>query len=262
MTGSRPPGPIGSPGVLDHFDPGEGTELFQLPHDATPGPIGLALSPVVFASPKTPASKAVGRALIVIGAGHDDLADGVRYKGKKYFRQAALGVFDPYTKGHDVTLKFVTSAKDMTKLLEGDTWNVVLYFGHGVLNRQELMPGYGSGGPSLKKDSFAAALKRSNAAKIYLFGCNAGFTGLARAVSKQLPSATVHGTFGELDVEWRQEGKGKRVTENKFVLKEPLVEFKGGFQTNNGAKTKQRRREIGDPISLDGDPLGEDLIDQ
>jgi hypothetical protein len=139
-----------------------------------------------------------------------------------------------------------------------------VYFGHGVLTSQELMPGYGQtlGGESLKRDEFAAALKKSNPKNVYMFGCRAGWTGHARALSKDLPGTSVSATFNELDVDWVQRGKGKTMTENKFIMKEGLTEYKDGFQMKDGKKTKKRRQEMSDLISTDGDLFDEQLIDQ
>jgi hypothetical protein len=199
------------------------------------------------------------KALIAIGTGHDGIKKGVRLNSDKYFDQSARNSFAPYTKGHDVHLVHVDSAKEMRDLIEGGTWNVVLYFGHGVENQMALAPK--EGGTLLSMGELAKALQKAQATQVYLFGCKAGQTGLARKLSKEVPGATVHGTFGSLDVDWEQRMGPDKTFTNRFIFKEALTDYKGGFQTKDGKRTKQRRRENDDPLTIDGDPLGE-MVDQ
>ena len=201
-------------------------------------------------------------ALIIIGNGQESLGDGVGNNSRKYFNEAARDAFRQYTKKKgNARLVHVKSSQEMIKLIEGGSWDVVVYFGHGVLNIPELMPGYETG-VTLKQNELGIALKKANVQQVYLFGCNAGYTGFARALSKTLPSANIYATFNELDVEWRQYEEEKQMLVNKFILKEPVTEYKNGLQMINGKKAKKRKREIGDPIDIDGDPLGPSLIDQ
>jgi hypothetical protein len=226
---------------------------------AAPGPIGLRLwqeDPT--ASPKAGPTSSKPRALIIIGTGHDSIQKGVRLKGDTYFDKAALASFAAFTPSHDVTLRHVKSAKEMKELIEGGTWDVVIYFGHGVENQMALAPD--ERGRILKKEEFAQALQKAQVKKVYLFGCKAGQTGLARQLSKDVPGATVYGTFGSLDVDWEQRKDPDGTFTNKFDFKEPLTEYTGGFQTKDGRKTKQRRHERGDPITMGDDPLGGELM--
>jgi hypothetical protein len=229
---------------------------------AAPGPIGLRLwqeDPT--ASPKAGPTSSKPKALIVIGTGHDSIKKGVRFTGDTYFDKAALASFAAYTPSHDVTLRHVKSAKEMKELIEGGTWDVIIYFGHGVENQMALAPQ--EGGRILKKEELAQALQKAGVKKVYLFGCKAGLTGLARALSKDVPGATVYGTFGSLDVDWEQRKDPDGTFTNKFDFKEPLTEYTGGFQTKDGKKTKQRRHERGDPITISDEPLGgEPMVDQ
>lgn len=205
------------------------------------------------------------KALIVLGDGHDHIKQGVRLRSDTYFDKAAEASFAPYTKDHAVTIVHVTSAQHMKQVIEGGTWNVVIYFGHGVENMAALAPK--EKGAVLKKEDLVTALQAAKVHEVYFFGCKAGWTGLARAVSKSIPGAKVHGTFGSLDVEWEQSMDKNRNFTNKFTFKEPLTEYTGGFQTKDGKKVKQRRVELTDPrgpIKPTNDPLGvgEDMIDQ
>ena len=227
-----------------------------------PGPIGTTLWQKDSTLPaKTATKSSRNKALIILGTGHDSIKKGVRLKSDQYFDKAALGSFAPYTKDHDVTLVHVNSAKEMKDLIEKDTWNVVIYFGHGVENQMALAPK--EMGKILTEAELAKALQKSKTKRVYLFGCKSGATGLARKLSKDVPGATVNGTFGSLDVDWEQRKDKDGTITNRFIFKEPLTEYNDGFQTKNGVKTKQRRRERGDPISIGNDPLGEEpLIDQ
>ena len=112
------------------------------------------------------------------------------------------------------------------------------------------------GGRILKKEELAQALQKAQVKKVYLFGCKAGLCGLARQLPKDVSGATVYGTFGSLDVDWEQRKDPDGTFTNKFDFKEPLTEYTGGFQTKDGRKTKQRRHERGDPITMSDDPFG------
>jgi hypothetical protein len=226
---------------------------------SAPGPIGLRLwQEDPGASPQGGPTSPKPKALIIIGTGHDSIRSGVRFKDDSYFDKAALSSFAAYTPSHDVTLRHVKSAKEMKDLIAGGTWDVVIYFGHGVENMMALAPQ--EGGRMLKKEELVEALQKGQVKKVYLFGCKAGQTGLARQLSKEVPGATVYGTFGSLDVDWEQRKDPDGTFTNKFDFKEPLTEYTGGFQTKNGKKTKQRRHERGDPITVSDDPLGGELM--
>ncbi len=259
MTRARLPGPLGSIAADTGLDPESEPwigETDSSTHRGARGPVGLQLNLPVFAAPnlgKTGGAKS--RALIVIGTGHASIKSGVRLKSDKYFDKAALTSFGPYTKGHSVTLRHVNSAAQMKKLIESDSWDVVIYFGHGVENQQALAPK--EMGKTLSKDDLVAALKTAGSKKVYLFGCKAGYTGLARAVSKELGGANVYGTFGSLDVDWEQSKDPDGTFTNRFKFKEALTEYTGGFQTEKGKKTSTRKTEMDDPIGISDDPLGE-----
>jgi hypothetical protein len=225
-----------------------------------PGPIGRTLWQKNSTLPEPAATKSSKpKALIVLGTGHDGIKKGVRLNSDKYFDKSARDSFAPYTKDHEVTLVHVDSAKEMRELIEGDTWNVVIYFGHGVENQMALAPK--EGGKQLNEEELANALKKAQTKQVYLFGCKAGETGLARKLSKDVPGTTVHGTFGSLDVDWEQRMDPDKTFTNKFVFKEVLTEYKSGFQMKDGKKTKQRRQERGDRITIGDDPL-EPMVDQ
>lgn len=252
MALSRTPGPAG--GVLGRINKPGG------PGSVSPRPLGLEIRSPIFAAPRlaqvSPPKAASNKALIVIGDGHDSMKQGVRLKNDKYFDQAALTSFAAYTKGYTVTLVHVNSAADMKRVIEKGSWDVVIYFGHGVMNQMALAPK--ETGKRLSKEDLESALQTAGAKKVYLFGCRAGWTGLARQLSKSLPGATVFGTFGTLDVEWEQRKDADSTFTNQFIFKEGLTEFTSGAQTEGGKKTKTRRQEMGDPIQVTDSPIGED----
>lgn len=262
MAQFRVPGPIGFDGGGFHRGSVGRTDLLGPASGEQPGPIGRTLwqkqSPGPSPAPTTKAAR--GRALIVIGTGHDGIKKGVRRKGDDWFDKAALGSFGSFTTGLDVKLVHVDSADAMKAAIENGPWDVVVYFGHGVENQMALAPK--EMGRVLKEPDLAAALKTGQAKKVYLFGCKSGMTGLARQLSKDVPGATVYGTFGSLDVEWEQRMDPDGTFTNKFNFKEPLTEYTGGFQTENGKKTAKRRQEMRDPISVDGNPFEEPMVPQ
>lgn len=226
-----------------------------------PGAVGRTLWQKQSNAPAPVATKTSSpKALIIIGTGHDGIKKGVRLKSDTYFDKAAHTSFAPYTKGYDVTLKHVESAQEMKRLISGDKWDVVIYFGHGVENQMALAPR--ETGKILSKDELVEALKAAQTTQVYLFGCKAGYTGLARQLSKEIPGSKIFGTFGSLEVDWEQRKSPDGPLINKFNFKEPLTEYLGGFQTKDGEKEKQRRQEMKDPITLGGDPLGEPMVDQ
>jgi hypothetical protein len=230
---------------------------------AVPGPTGLRFGPddqttTSNVGSGSPSSKP--KALIIIGAGQDGIKKGVRFKGDDYFDKAAHNSFAAYTADHDVTLRHVSSAQEMKDLIESDTWDVVIYFGHGVENQMALDP-HERGRPLTEAD-LAQALKKAQTKNVFLFGCKAGETGLARKLSKDVPGVTVAATFGTLEASWKQgqERKGGTFT-NEFDFKSPLTEYNGGFAVKGGKKTDKRPRERGDKIQSTDDPLS-DSVDQ
>ena len=169
MTQSRIPGPLGGSPDADTLEARAiGISLRPGRHspqaDSPPGPVGLHVwnSPI-YAAPNS-VTKAVntasgGNALIVVGTGHDDLKKGVRHSDDKHFNQAILEFFAPHTKGMNVTIKHVKSAKEMKQLIAGGSWNLVAYFGHGVVNQMALEPQ--ERGARLSKDELVSALKQA-----------------------------------------------------------------------------------------------------
>jgi hypothetical protein len=252
MALPRTPGPIG----LDRqgYDP-DGTSrngVLDRARGEPQGPLGRTLwqkkSAPDTAPDPAPAGQAKGRALIVIGTGHDSIKQGVRFKSDDYFNKAALASFAAYTGSHQVKLVHVDSAAAMKKEIENGPWDVVIYFGHGVENQRALAPK--EMGKHLSEADLAAALKKAGAKSVYLFGCKAGATGLARMLSKDVPGATVYGTFGSLDVDWEQKKEPNQPLVNRFVFKETLTEYKDNFQMEKGKKASKRKHEMGDPIDM------------
>jgi hypothetical protein len=188
----------------------------------------------------------------------------VRLKGDDYFDKAARSSFAPYTTGHDVTIKHVQSAREMKQLIEGSTWDVVIYFGHGVENDKALAPQ--EGGRPLKKEELQAALKASGAKQVYLFGCKSAWTGLARDLSKELQGTSVYGTSESLDVDWVQSKDSNGTFTNKFVFKQPLKRYIGGNQVNvnDGSKLERREMEMNDRLEIktSDSPLGPPTVPQ
>ena len=264
MTQARIPGPLGQSPNGDAIEersiglslrPGR-----RAPHgDRPPGPIGLYVwNTPIYAAPKSVA-KAVntgsgGKALIVVGTGHDDLKRGVRHSDDKHFNQAILDFFAPHTKGMNVTIKHVKSAKEMKQLIAGESWDLVAYFGHGVVNQMALEPQ--ERGARLSKDELVSALKQAKPSRVILMGCKAGWTGLGRQISKELPGVTVGATFESLDVTWEQ-GRKDGQDYNRLTPSEEFTDYKDGFRIENGQKAKWRKREQVDKLDLEGDPLGE-----
>jgi hypothetical protein len=264
MTQSRIPGPLGQTPDADTLEPRSiGLSLRpgrRAPHaDTPPGPVGLHVwnSPIL-AAPNTVAkavnSGAGGKALIVVGTGHDDLKRGVRHSDDKHFNQAILDFFAPHTKGMDVTIKHVKSAKEMKQLIAGGSWDLVAYFGHGVVNQMALEPL--ERGARLSKDELVSALKQAKPSRVILMGCKAGWTGLGRQISTELPGVTVSATFESLDVSWEQ-GRKDGQNYNRLTPSEEFTDYKDGLHIENGQKAKWRKREQVDKLDPNGDPLGE-----
>ena len=265
MTQSRIPGPLGRTPDADTIE-ARTIELSLRPGrrapqaDSPPGPVGLHIwSAPIFAAPgvvaKVTNTGSGGKALIVVGTGHDDLKKDVRYPDDKHFTQAILEYFAPHTKGLTVTIKHVNSAKEMKRLIAEGSWELVAYFGHGVVNQMALEPK--EGGARLSKDELVTALKQAKPSRVLLMGCKAGWTGLGRQISTELPGVTVGATFESLDVTWEQ-GKPKDGDfYNRLKPSEEFTLYKDGFQLDNGQKAKWRKREQVDKLDPNGDPLGE-----
>ena len=191
-----------------------------------------------------------GKGLIIVGAGQEQLTQNMQDPGDKAFDAAIKGMFGAQMKGLNVTIKHVKSAAEMTQLLKSGSWDAVAYFGHGVVNDQALAPS-GHADKSLSRADLAAALRAANPKNVYLMGCTAGWTGLARNLSADLPGTSVFGTFDILDVTWQrgQDAGGNKV--NRMTPNQPFTEYQGGFRTENGKKATQRPRERGDPLVID-----------
>src|SRR5918994_1014005 len=264
MTQARIPGPLGHSPNSDAIET-RSKEMSLRPGrpgpqgDRPPGPIGLHVwKGPIYAAPNSVAkvvnTGSGGKALIVIGTGHDDLKRGVRHSDDKYFNQAILEFFAPRTKGLSVTIKHVTSAKEMKQLIASELWDVVAYFGHGVVNQMALEPK--ERGARLSKDELVSALKQAKPSRVLLMGCKAGWTGLGRQISTELPGVTVSATFESLDVSWEQGSKDGQ-NYNRLTHSEEFTDYKDGFRIENGQKAKWRKREQVDKLDPNGDPLGE-----
>lgn len=184
----------------------------------------------------------------------------MRLKSDDYFDRAAQTTFAPYLTGTKVTIKHVNSAKEMWQVIAGGTWDVVIYFGHGVENARALAPN--ETGAHLKEEELMAALKAAKTKQVVLAGCKSAETGLARALSEQLPGTNVYGNFEGLDADWVQKGDSNgNLTTNKFQFKQPFARYKDGFQVDvkTGAKLVRRLAERGD--SIVDDPTASPLDD-
>jgi hypothetical protein len=255
MVLPRTPGPIGLDRRDHDADRSGRNDVLDPTRGEPSGPLGRTLwqkKSTDTAPDPTPAGQAQGRALIVIGTGHDSIKQGVRFKTDEYFDKAALASFAAYYGSHKVTLVHVDSAAAMKKVIENGPWDVVIYFGHGVENQRALAPK--EMGKPLSEADLASALKKASVKSVYLFGCKAGATGLARLLSKDVPGATVYGTFGSLDVEWEQKKDPDTPLVNRFIFKEALAEYKDNFQMEKGKKLKTRKHEMGDKIDMNADP--------
>jgi hypothetical protein len=258
MAQSGIPGPLGL-NQLEALNPGHHPTKGR----AIPGPTGLRFGPDdTTSSPNAGSGSASSKpkALIVIGAGQDGIKKGVRFNSDDYFDKSARNSFAAYTADHDVTLRHVSTAQEMKDLIESDTWDVVIYFGHGVENQMALDPH--ERGKPLTEAELAQALKKAQTKNVFLFGCKAGETGLARKLSKDVPGITVAATFGVLEASWKQgqDRKGGTFT-NEFDFKSPLTEYNGGFAVKGGRKMDKRPRERGDQIKSTDD-LNDDSVDQ
>ncbi len=255
-------GPMGCPCNSPVIDSGTLSRTAS-PQRGVTGAQMLWLAPGGPGSSQAQSAPAKAKVLILVGGGQGYLKKGVRYNSNKYFDQAARKSLDQYTKGYDVVIEHVNSAKKMKELIESREWNKVIYFGHGVLNQMALAPDPSGNGKILKIDEFAKVLSKAKVKEVYLFGCRSGYTGLARNLSRKL-KRTVYGTFNDLDVEWVQKGGSSgKIDTNEFNFKESLTEYTNGFQTKDGKKTEQRREERNDPVNISNDPLSENpMIDQ
>src|SRR4029077_12938921 len=79
-------------------------------------------------------------ALIVVGEGQDNIKAG---RSDAQFDAVIMKEFEKYVPGYVITLKHVASAKAMTNLIAGSSWDAVFYFGHGVISSdQKLNPAH------------------------------------------------------------------------------------------------------------------------
>lgn len=272
MVQSRLPGPIGLDGLLSEngLNPqtgGRGLDLPAAKGGALPGGLEHTLwqkqSDVPVTDPAIKSSPS--SALIVIGTGHDHIKEGVKFTSNHHFDKAAQTTFAPYLTKAKVTVKHVSSAKEMKQVIAGGTWDVVIYFGHGVENARALAPN--ETGTHLKEEELVAALRTAKVKRVVLAGCKSAATGLARSLSKQLPGTDVYGNAEGLDAEWVQEGdSNNNVTTNKFQFTQSFVRYKDGFQVDvkTGTKLTRRLAERGDPIVDDptASPLDEPTVPQ
>jgi hypothetical protein len=258
MVQSRIPGPIGLDGMLSEAGPHhqsgvKGLDIPATKGGATPGGLGRTLWQKQSGLPASPPpiKSSSPSALIVIGTGHDHIKKGVRFKSDDYFDKAAQTTFAPHLTGAKVTIKHVSSAREMKDVIAGGTWDVVIYFGHGVENAKALAPN--ETGPHLKEEELVSALKAAKAKRVVLAGCKSAATGLARALSKQLPGTNVYGNAEGLDASWLQKMDTEGNFTNEFQFVQQFSRYNGGFQVDvkTGAKLARRLVERGDPIVND-----------
>jgi hypothetical protein len=185
-------------------------------------------------------------ALIILGAGQEQLKNG---RSDAQLDQALLDATKDYTAGCTVTLKHVSSARQMTDLIAGGHWDVIVYLGHGVINAQELDPGHDASA-LLTKGNLASALQKAKPTSVYLLGCSSGATGLARGLSKTLKGTSVYGETDILEVKW-QSTPTKNGTQNSVTWSEKPVEYVDGKLMQNGKPAARRPHEMNDPISTD-----------
>jgi hypothetical protein len=195
---------------------------------------------------QTPASK--GTALIIVGAGQSSVKQG---RTEAQFDQALRQYFDQYVKGYNVTLKHVSSAKEMIDQIAGSTWDVVIYFGHGVLSGEQLLAPGSSYSAPLKPDDLASALQKAGTSRVYIFGCDSALTGLARYLSKQLKGTSVTGMSDDLEVKWKSK-TDKQGTQNEMTFKGKPSEYVNGQYMENGKAAARRPHERLDPLTTDG----------
>ena len=143
----------------------------------------------------------------------------------------------------------------MKELIEGGSWDVVIYFGHGVENQMALAPD--ERGRILKKEELAQALQKAQVKKVYLFGCKAGLTGLARQLSKDVLGATVYGTFGSLDVDGEQRKDPDGTFTNKFDSRSRLPNTPVDFKPKTEGRPSNAAMNGATPLQRATTPWGE-----
>ena len=202
-------------------------------------------------APTAVAKRVKPKALVLVG---DDLTfrKGVKHNNNKMLNKALRKLFVSYISGFTLKIVYVKTNEAMLSEIESNSWDAVIYFGHGVTNAQKLAPGEA---PYLSKESLAKSLKKANPKQVYLVGCRSGWTGLARSLSRQLKSTTVFGTFNDVDISWEQRGRKGKITKNELTLSEQFTEYRTGLKYVKGKKSKTREREMGDPIGSGADPL-------
>jgi hypothetical protein len=258
MTAGRVPGPLGAghDGIANDFLTNRVHRIGSgaTRQGAVPGPLGQHFYADKAGGSGGPPAPLVGkkRALIVIGAGQEQLKKGMGRAGtNENLDAAARSAFAPFTKDLDVTLRHVKNAKEMKDLIGIHTWDVVVYFGHGYVNARALSPAH-DGNDALEQADFAAALKAAGVKKVYLFGCSAADTGLARTLSTDLPGTNVYGILDTLEARWEM-GRDASGAYNRLKFSEQPTEYTNGKRTVDGKKTPKRPRDRLDPIKAGDD---------
>ena len=179
-----------------------------------------------------------GKALIIVGAGQEELSR-VHSPSRQNFDAAAKAMLLPQTKGLDVEIVHVNSAAEMVNKLKSGSWDTVVYMGHGVTRSPQINPS-GKHDPSkfLDEAALAAALKQGNPKNVYLLGCAAVDTGLARTLSKDLPDSGVNGIEDVLEVNWEQKGVGKRIDVNQMSHEKPFVGTRTGLKWTRATRPR------------------------
>jgi hypothetical protein len=196
-------------------------------------------------------SPAKKTALIIVGGGQTDLKAG---RTDAQLDDVLRKEFEKYVKGYTVTLKHVSSAKAMTDLIAGSSWDAVIYFGHGVLGNEGMLNPAGDYG-YLKPEDLIASLQRAKPGKVYILGCESARTGLARRVSKAVSGASVFGMVDDLDVTWKTTKTDQGVDNSLSINAEPS-EYVNGRYVVNGQTPARRPHEAGDPVDPTGGPGG------
>jgi hypothetical protein len=256
MVAGRVPGPLG----LNDYGVDSAIGRARIgPHAprgaAPPGPLGFHgyADPNGGSGGQAATGSTKPRALIVIGAGQDELKRAHGRDGTDAnLDAAARAAFKPYVKDSDVTIRHVRNSAEMKAVIVSQNWDIVVYFGHGFVNARSLSPAH-NGNDELTESDLANALNTAHAKKVYLIGCSAADTGLARSLSTDLPGTSVYGMLNELEAKWEM-NKSKSV--NNLTFGEQPTEYTNGKRTVDGQPTATRPRDRLDGISTD-DSSGE-----
>lgn len=180
------------------------------------------------------------KVLVLYGEGmFEDFAKVTRNHNRTSYEQVLkAGYKEEAGDNAEITVRRLSlkNREDLADLFKGQSYDVIIYNGHGGTRTKEIFPG---NQVALSPQDIRSALGNAKTPpkKMYFYGCNTAKSGFVRVLSELLPNTAVTGTGNKIAVDYRwQETRRGRSNFQILENRDHNITFERGQETHNVRK--------------------------